>query len=109
MFLNVGMESPMTAEKVEPESLLCVTCKRVFGNNMRICPDDRTLLVRSGSDSNIGTTLSGLYEIVSVLGRGGTSVVYKARHQLMDRLVAIKMLLWSGDALHDEKKIRRFQ
>ena len=76
---------------------------------MRICPDDRTLLVRSAGDPNIGTTLSGLYDIVSVLGRGGTSVVYKARHQLMDRLVAIKMLLWSGDALHDEKKIRRFQ
>lgn len=96
-------------EKVDTETLLCVTCKRTFGATMRICPDDRTLLVRSQSDPNIGTTLSGLYDIVSVLGRGGSSVVYKARHQLMDRQVAIKMLLWSGDALHDEKKIRRFQ
>lgn len=100
----------MTAsEKTDIDALLCVTCKRTYGSDMRICPDDRTLLVRSQGDPNIGTTLSGLYDIVSVLGRGGTSVVYKARHQLMDRQVAIKMLLWSGDALHDEKKIRRFQ
>jgi serine/threonine protein kinase len=96
-------------EKVEPDALLCVMCKRTYGSDMRICPDDRTLLVRSQGDPNIGTTLSGLYDIVSILGRGGTSVVYKGRHQLMDRLVAIKMLLWSGDALHDEKKLRRFQ
>jgi len=102
-----------TGEKITTETdtdaLLCVTCKRTFGSNMKVCPDDRTLLVRSKGDPNLGTTLSGLYDIVSVLGRGGTSVVYKARHQLMDRQVAIKMLLWSGDALHDEKKIRRFQ
>ena len=98
-----------TPEKTDSDTLLCVTCKRTFGTNVRVCPEDHTLLVRSQSDPNLGTTLSGLYDIVSVLGRGGSSVVYKARHQLMDRLVAIKMLLWSGDALHDEKKIRRFQ
>jgi serine/threonine protein kinase len=102
-------EKTEKTSKTDSDGLLCVTCKKTFGSDMRICPDDRTLLVRSAGDPNIGTTLSGLYDIVSVLGRGGTSVVYKARHQLMDRQVAIKMLLWSGDALHDEKKIRRFQ
>jgi serine/threonine protein kinase len=65
--------------------------------------------VLATGEEAIGSKLSGLYEIESVLGRGGTSIIYRARHQLMDRVVAIKMLLWSGDALHDEKKIRRFQ
>lgn len=97
-------------EKASAPALVCVTCKREFPTeDIKICPDDRSLLVRPKSDANIGTVLSGLYEVVSVLGRGGTSVVYKARHQLMDRLVAIKMLLWSGDTIHDDKKIRRFQ
>jgi serine/threonine protein kinase len=106
---NVCVMAISEKKNVESEQLLCVSCKRFFPNDIRVCPDDKTLLVRTGVDPNIGTVLSGLYEIVSVLGRGGTSVVYKARHQLMDRLVAIKMLLWSGDAIHDEKKIRRFQ
>jgi serine/threonine protein kinase/tetratricopeptide (TPR) repeat protein len=99
----------MAVEEKAP-ALVCVTCKRTFAtDDIKLCPDDRTLLVRPKADANIGTVLSGLYEIVSTLGRGGTSVVYKARHQLMDRLVAIKMLLWSGDTIHDDKKIRRFQ
>ncbi|GEM_PF-3306567 len=45
-----------------------------------------------------GTTLDGTYEILELLAHGSTSVVYKARHRLMDRLVAIKMLAGAGAA-----------
>ncbi|CAN5412302.1 hypothetical protein BH10CYA1_BH10CYA1_01620 [soil metagenome] len=41
----------------------------------------------------IGATLDNQYEIVSVIGKGGMSFVYKATHLLMKKTVAIKTLL----------------
>lgn len=41
----------------------------------------------------IGKTLDNQYEIVSLIGKGGMSFVYKATHLLMRKTVAIKTLL----------------
>lgn len=38
------------------------------------------------------------YEVMEVLGRGGTAVVYKARHIRLNRLVAVKMILAGAHA-----------
>lgn len=58
-------------------------------------------------DPLIGTVLSERYRILEVVGRGGMGVVYKARHEFMDRLVALKMLL--PTLVADERSIERFQ
>ncbi len=47
------------------------------------------------------------YEVKSVEGRGGVGVVYRARHLLLDRTVALKMLLSGEFAGAAERK--RFQ
>ena len=55
----------------------------------------------------IGTVFADKYEIISVLGSGGMSDVYKASHLLLKKLVAIKMLqshLASRDTV-----VKRFQ
>ncbi len=43
----------------------------------------------------IGQVFEGRFQILSVLGKGGAGVVYKAKQTHMDRLVAIKMLMSS--------------
>ena len=48
----------------------------------------------------------GPYEVTRELGRGGMGVVYKARHKLLRREVALKMILRSGC---DSEVISRFR
>lgn len=52
------------------------------------------------------TLLPG-YELLGLLGRGGTSVVYKARHSNLRRLVALKMILGGGHA--EPEQLMRFR
>jgi eukaryotic-like serine/threonine-protein kinase len=49
----------------------------------------------------------GNYELLGELGRGGMGVVYRARQQELDRIVALKMILQSH--LASPEHVRRFQ
>jgi serine/threonine-protein kinase len=55
----------------------------------------------------VGTCLSGKYMIDEFIGSGGMSVVYRAHHIVMDKVVAIKML--HGHLLADGTLIQRLQ
>lgn len=60
-----------------------------------------------GTAKAAGQIVARHYEVISCLGEGGTSVVYKARHQFMDRIAAVKVL--SPDRIPDAKTVQRFQ
>jgi WD40 repeat protein/serine/threonine protein kinase len=47
------------------------------------------------------------YDLLSLLGRGGMGVVYKARHRKLERLTALKMIL--GGEHTDPEVLARFQ
>jgi serine/threonine protein kinase len=43
-------------------------------------------------DPRIGTLLAGRYVVEEVIGEGGMATVYRARHKLVDRPVAVKIM-----------------
>ena len=55
----------------------------------------------------IGTVIGGHYEIISCLGKGGMSTVYKARHVLLGNERAIKIL--QVEKGNEAKLLQRFQ
>jgi serine/threonine protein kinase len=82
-------------------------CKREFLGAIVVCSQDGTLLMRVTQDPHLGTVLQDKYRVISEIGRGGMSIVYKARHEMMDKQVAIKML--QQGLMGDQTSIKRFQ
>jgi serine/threonine protein kinase/S1-C subfamily serine protease len=97
----------VTAGEIESTARSCPTCGKDVVADAKVCPHDGTILSWSTVDPLIGTLLLDKYQISDVLGRGGMSAVYKARHLLMDRFVAIKVL--RAELVTDPQSLRRFQ
>jgi serine/threonine protein kinase len=57
-------------------------------------------------DKLIGTTLDGRYHVEKKIGEGGMGVVFAARHSVIERPLAIKVL--KREAMRDTATIRRF-
>lgn len=89
----------------------CPQCDKKFPEETIECPDDGSILLHANAnpepDKLIGTTFADKYEILSLLGEGGMSKVYKARHKFMKRVVAIKIL--HEAATRDSAAKARFQ
>ncbi len=58
------------------------------------------------NDQYIGKTLDGRYFVEQVLGEGGMGVVYRGRHKVIDKRVAIKIL--RVDMAADAEMVERF-
>jgi len=71
--------------------IACRRCGTDNPDNEAVCTACGVRLDDTAARALIGTLVLGAYEIVDVLGQGGMSVVYKARHKLTDQIVALKI------------------
>lgn len=94
--------------------LHCPICGRHYSTDVQLCPEDNSPLQADATvaeqisvDPLIGHTLDDKYRLEERLGIGGMGTVYRARHLLIDRAVAIKLL--SPRFVEDEAAQLRFR
>lgn len=71
---------------------LCLQCNQYFEETVESCPNDSSRLESVGKDPLIGALINDRYVVESVIGKGSSGIVYKARRLLMGREVAVKVL-----------------
>lgn len=69
---------------------ICPTCQRPYADELAFCPHDGTPLGASNTPL-IGQTFEGRYEIEALIAQTRTGQLYRARHTLTDRPVALKI------------------
>jgi non-specific serine/threonine protein kinase len=85
---------------------VCPRCGTRHSGATVVCPDDGEVLDDDPA-ALVGTTLDGIYRLEQLIGQGGMGVVYRARHLLLDDVVAVKLL--ASAAGRSPAWLRRFQ
>src|SRR5437588_654138 len=70
---------------------VCPVCGKEYSDTSRLCPIDAAVL-RHDEDPLIGKTLAGKYLVENLIKHGGMGAVYRGKHVLMEKTVAIKVL-----------------
>ncbi len=103
--LNIPSKRTLEVSAI-PGAKKCPVCDKIYPANARFCSADSIELEIVAGDSLIGQVLGGSYQVLSIVGVGGSSQVYKAKHVFLGRPVAIKVLLASH--VGSDEQVKRF-
>lgn len=84
----------------------CERCLTPYKTRVEFCGLDGAPVVEHERDPLIGRSFDR-YRVIERLGGGGMAVVYRARHEVIDREVAIKILF--GELAADREFAERFR
>lgn len=98
----------MDSNEVDVSAMLkvCPACGQLFVPEDELCPQDNCTLKAITDEKLVGTVFDNRFRILSLIGSGGMSTVYKAMHKELGFEVALKMMRLS--LLEDEKTRARF-
>ena len=85
----------------------CIDCGKEFSGEETVCPECGHVLTTLTTEQLIGTVLADRYAIIELIGGGAMGMLYKAKHTLLKRIVAIKMLL--PQLVSSAATLKRFQ
>ncbi len=81
---------------------VCATCQQVYNyKEPHTCPKGGKAEVPQ--DPLVGATIGGRYLIESFLSSGGMGVVYRAKHTVLDKPLAIKLLREAQDPMMQQR------
>ena len=85
---------------------VCPQCKQRYPHESSFCFVDGSTL-EALPDARLGTTVAGRYVLEQILGEGGMATVFQARHKMVDRPCAVKIL--HGEVVRDPTVKERFR
>jgi len=84
----------------------CPQCSATYPDDYAVCPKDGAALQET-SLWQVNTVIRGRYKILALIGEGGMATVYKAHHQLLDELRALKVI--KPELARDALFVQRFK
>src|ERR1043165_5691283 len=86
----------------------CTGCKHGYAETALFCPNcGRPKVREAAGDSLVGKVLGERFQVLALLGQGGSGTIYRAEHVTLRRKVAIKVL--HQELSRDDLAIERFQ
>lgn len=85
----------------------CPTCGATYRGQPQACPVDGSPL-EERPDPLVGRLIGGRFRVTARIGSGGMGTVYRARHEVLERDVAIKVLVpeLAGDPTYRTRFLR---
>ena len=95
----------------EMTSLTCTSCQHAYVETALFCPNCGTPKARDagrdGRDALIGKLLGDRFQVLDIIGQGGSGTIYRAEHITLRRKVAIKIL--HDELSRDDLAVERFR